>query len=149
MKYENILAAFDFSPDSAAAARYAVQLAQRLGARVQVLHVIEQESHPDYYGAWKDSFARELPQITSKARELLCSVLRRGGLENVDASVRAAEGRAHQEIVRFASEHPIDMIVLGAHGLGDEEYSPLGTNAERTIRTATRPVLTIKPPKEK
>lgn len=147
-KYENILVGFDFSSDSASAARCAVFLANCFGARVQVLHVIEQESRPDYFDAWQDVFVRELPQITSKARELLCNALRQEGLENVDACVRAAQGRAHQEIVRFASEHQADLLVLGAHGLGDEKDSPLGTNTERTIRTASLPVLTIKPAKE-
>lgn len=151
ISYENVLVAFDFSPDSLAAARHAVNMAARTGAGVQILHVVEQEARPGYCTPWKESFAQEISNVIAKAREHLCVSLAREGLERVEACVRSVEGRAHREIVRFAGEHGSDLIVMGARGFGGSEGSPgspVGTNLEATVRTAPCPVLTVKTRKE-
>ncbi len=55
-------------------------------------------------------------------------------------------GSPHREIVRYATEHQVDLIVLGTHGRGPLGHMLLGSVAERVVRTAPCPVLTVRHP---
>ena len=54
-------------------------------------------------------------------------------------------GRAYAEIVRYANEQRIEMIVMGTHGRSGLSHLLLGSVAERVVRTAGCPVLTVRP----
>jgi nucleotide-binding universal stress UspA family protein len=55
-------------------------------------------------------------------------------------------GSPYTEIVRYAAQHRIDLIVLGTHGRGPLGHLLLGSVAERVVRTAPCPVLTVRHP---
>jgi len=58
----------------------------------------------------------------------------------------ACVGEPHREIVRFADERGIDLIVMGTHGRGGMAHLLLGSVAEQVVRTAPCPVLTVRHP---
>jgi nucleotide-binding universal stress UspA family protein len=142
--YQNILVAFDFSEHSKKAAREARDMATQYGARLQALHVVEQEVHPAFYLKWRESIARELPQIAEEAKESLRSTLGKEGLQDLDVHVEIGDGKAHAEISKFARANEVDLIVMGTHGLSGLDRMLLGSTTERLVRIASCPVLTVK-----
>ena len=144
--YQNVLIAFDFSEHSKEAARKAKDIASTYGARLQALHVIEQEVHPAYYYRWKESIiGGDLPQIAAEAKESLQATLGEEGLGDLDVRVEIGEGKAPQGDQRVRSQKR-----GGPHCDGDAWSSPewrrmlLGSTTERLVRIASCPVLTVK-----
>ncbi len=142
--YQNIVVAFDFSEHSKQAAREARDMATRYGARLQALYVVEQEVHPAFYLKWKESIARELPQIAEEAKESLRSTLGEEDFQDLDVHVKIGDGKAHAEISKFARANQVDLIVMGTHGLSGLDRMLLGSTTERVVRIASCPVLTFK-----
>jgi nucleotide-binding universal stress UspA family protein len=142
--YQNVLVAFDFSEHSKKAAREARDMAFQYGARLQALYVVEQEVHPAFYLKWRESMARELPQIAEEAKESLKSTLGEEGLQDLDVHVEIGDGKAHAEISKFARASEVDLIVMGTHGLSGLDRMLLGSTTERVVRIASCPVLTVK-----
>jgi nucleotide-binding universal stress UspA family protein len=143
---DRILVPTDFSTTADAALDYARVLAARFGAELRLLHVLEDQ----YLGG---SFAGEvyIPEpsnlraaLTKEAEALLAkrvAPLRRESLQ-VDAAV--VVGRSFRAIVDHADEYGADLIVMGTHGRTGIPHLLLGSVAERIVRTATCPVLTVR-----
>jgi nucleotide-binding universal stress UspA family protein len=142
--YQNIVVAFDFSEHSKKAAREARDIATQYGARLEALYVVEQEVHPAFYLKWRESIARELPQIAEQAQESLRSTLGEEGFQDLDVHVKIGDGKAHAEISKFARANQVDLIVMGTHGLSGLDRMLLGSTTERVVRIASCPVLTFK-----
>lgn len=138
-----ILVPTDFSSSSEAALRFAAELASRFGGVLHVLHVIESAVIPD-------SLARFLAprpieeRRTPAAESFAGDVLGNGPLAEQEVVSAAVEGVAAREIVRYAGEHGIDLIVIGSHGNTGLAHILLGSVAETVVRTAPCPVLTVK-----
>ena len=143
--YRRVLATFDFSKHSRGAVKGAHQFADKYGAYLQVLYVIEQEVHPGYYKTWKKAVTQDAPAIEAEAREFLIDSLGEDGFTGAELCVEvgAGDGKAYSEIVRFAEEQEVDLIVMGTHGLSGFQHMLLGSTTERVIRTAPCPVLTF------
>ena len=81
--FQNILIAFDFSEHSREATHHVCAMADRYGAHLQAIYVIEQEVPPAYYGIWKNTLNQQLPEITAETREALGEAL--GGGRSFDS----------------------------------------------------------------
>ncbi len=138
-----ILAATDFSPDSEEAARYAVELARSLGAQVTLLHVFQPPMYPRD-PATGTIAAAQLPAVYQLARE---------ALEQAASTVEAAlaqpvetqlvDDSPAEGILRAAREGDFDLIAMGTHGRTGLKHLLMGSVAERVVRYADRPVLTV------
>jgi nucleotide-binding universal stress UspA family protein len=138
-----ILVPTDFSSSSKSALRFAAELASRFESELHVLHVIESAVIPDSiarFAARKPIEERRTPAAASFAGDVLES----GPMAGREVVSAAVEGVAAQEIVRYAGEHGIDLIVLGSHGNTGLAHILLGSIAEAVVRTAPCPVLTVK-----
>lgn len=149
---KRILAPTDFSEASAAAIRYGVALARAFQAKLHVLHVesrhdlellVERELVVERY--LSEPGAPAAPR--NAARDLLGQVL----TEDEERELRAeyvlrASGRGgpYVEIVRYAKERNIDLIVVGTHGHGFAAHMLMGSVAEKLVRRAPCPVLTVR-----
>ena len=118
-----ILLATDFSESSDAAARVARDYARHFGARLHLLHVV-----------WPGADKAMPPSLSTLADEL------RG---DVPVLTAVESGSPAVQIVRYTTRHGIDLIVLGTHGRTGVSRALLGSVAERVVRTASCPVLTI------
>jgi glycine betaine transporter len=67
-------------------------------------------------------------------------------LGGCEASTAIAHGYPSQEIVKYAREHKVDLIVMGTHGRGPIGHLLLGSVAENVVRRAHCPVLTVRQP---
>lgn len=141
--YRNILCAVDFSPYSVAAAERAASMARSHGARFTLLHVVEYfpEDRSNEQIAPEDVDPAQYR--TSRAREALADLA--GRLQEMETvrEVIVSEHSAKYEIVRFAENRQMDLIVLashGRHGIG----ALLGSTADGVLHAAPCDVLAVR-----
>lgn len=139
--FQTILVTTDFSANSAAAIQPALQIAKKFGARVVLVHTIEAPGS-DSGQASQDAFRG----LSEMAREQLEEF---GGREIGDAvpwTPDVTVGPAYVAITQAAAHHQADLIVVATHGRTGLRHLLLGSVAERVVRTATCPVLTVRVP---
>ncbi len=142
-----ILVATDFSDASTAALAYARLFAERFSASIHLLHVLEDlASH-----AWTtEVYVAALPgvheEMERQARERLEQQMPAADRERFQAVLALRGGSPFVEIVRYAHDEGIDLIVMGTHGRGPIAHVLLGSVAERVVRKAHCPVLTVRQP---
>lgn len=145
---KHILVATDFSQASDAALRYGRELARMFQATLHLLHVGTPVSSV-VYGA--EGFAASIPELQDELDEAA-----RKQMENllVDNDVRPLPTKCvllnavspAAAIVSYAVHERIDLIVTGTHGRGAVAHLLMGSVAERVVRTAPCPVLTVRHP---
>lgn len=140
----NILVATDFSKPAQVALDYGRELAHSLGATLHVLHVVQEI--PTYYGAEVGLAVANIEQNVEDAarRDLDAAVGEPHGLVVRTATMRAFN--VAEAINDYAKANGIDLIVAGTHGRGAVSRFLMGSVAERLVRSATRPVLTVHAP---
>jgi nucleotide-binding universal stress UspA family protein len=141
---KNILVATDFSEPSAVALAYGRDLARSYGARLHVLHVIE-----DVMIRYSSEIGFALPELQADlekaARRDLDSLLAADGPRTTDVvSTIETSVNIPGAIVAYARESDIDLIVTGTHGRGAVSHLLMGSVAERVVRSAPCPVLTVR-----
>lgn len=146
---KHLLVATDFSDCSREAVEYALGLAERVGAEVTIAHVIERPVYFDVGVAHSlqlrhnvDEWLRELKDEAAGRLEALTTEVRKR-----HPGIRSAlrDGLPVDEILHAAQETSADLIVIGTHGRTGLPHVLLGSVAERVIRRAQCPVLTVRP----
>jgi nucleotide-binding universal stress UspA family protein len=150
--YQHILAATDLTRASMPALRTAIQLAFALDARVTVLHVTE-PPYPAHHwfvaqGARDTAWLRELAAAEKQAAvKLVASQVaeaRAPEHETVAVETKISTGIPADEIVSVARDLNVELIVMGTHGRRGLQHLTIGSIAERTVRTASCSVLTVR-----
>ncbi len=145
---KKILVATDFGPASENALRYGQALARGFGAALHVLHVTENvyaRAMDGYgYASIPPQVQEDIERAARKQTEELLSDEDRRELKAIAVTV-THNSPAHV-IVEYASDHTVDLIVLGTHGRGAVAHLFMGNVAERVVRTAPCPVLTVRHP---
>ena len=142
---ENILVPVDFSDHSSNAVAYARQLGTLYGAKLQLLHAIEEPVYPYFYTpAGGYSVPKQLEELRGKAEEALEKVLDEAPGPPIEVDKFVVTGRPSTEVARFAVENDTDMIVIATHGLSGIERLLLGSTSEQVVRLAECPVFTVK-----
>ena len=145
IKLKTILVPTDFSECSDAAVKYGSELANAFGATLHLLNVV-QDPYTMPYGA--DGFVAPAQDLLGEWRAEAKRRLEAGvpvGFESRTVTATRI-GSPCPEIVRYAVGRHIDLIVLGTHGRGAIGHVLLGSVAERVVRTAPCPVLTVRHP---
>ena len=134
----------DFSVEAEAAEQEAVRLARRLNGELVLVHVA---TETPLYG--EQMFA--MPDVKriyeAQARWAEERLAERAGAltrEGVPTRWRRRVGVVHAEIGTVAREEAADYIVIGTHGRGGLDHVMLGSVAERVVRTAPCPVITVR-----
>lgn len=142
-----ILVPTDFSPASHRALAYARQLADTLGASLHLLHVVENPFAP---GAFMEMYTPPpgdyLGALQNEARTRLDALLTDEEKARYSAVLTMRTGRPAQEILEHVKAHgAIDLIVMATAGRGGVARLMMGSVADRLVRSAPCPVLTIHP----
>lgn len=143
---KNILLPTDFSKISLDAAEYAVNLADQYGAKIHLLHVLEKT--PPILAIRSLDLSREkiLHSIEKDAKDHLKECLEKiKKIKDVDIHPVLKKGVDYEEIIKYAEDKKIDVIVIATHGRTGILYTLLGSVAEKVIRYAKTPVLVITP----
>jgi len=137
----SILCPTDFSANAERAIDFAIDLASKLGATVHLLHVYQLPVYPlpdassgvsqDFIGQTMEELNKGLAQLAAKKKGA-----------KIETHV-VVQGIPHREIVRMADELDLDLIVMGTHGRSGLPRLLLGSVAERVVRTAKAPVITV------
>jgi len=144
-----ILVATDFSPASAAALTYGRELASSFGAELLVAHVAGNVLTRPYAGGDGISFVDPNLQLeleTGAHRQLEAVISTEDRKQRRARGFVLASNAPAAAIVEFANEEGVDLIVLGTHGRGAVAHLLMGSVAERVVRTASCPVLTVRRP---
>ena len=147
IKFDRILVPTDFSDFSRPAMQYGYDIAARFGAELHLLHIVPD---PAMLVPEAAAFSVETMQAQSeslvKEAETMLKKLPPDGWENDKPVVREVRvGAAFMEIIDYARENSIDLIVIGTHGRSGLMHILMGSVAERIVRKAPCPVLTVKP----
>jgi nucleotide-binding universal stress UspA family protein len=143
MKFQKILLPTDFSDESLYALSYSADFAKMFNAKLYLLHVIydiEKASnlhipHPSITDLYKDLEAHAKRNLDSFGIDML------EGIKNVETVVK--RGIPYEEVIKFASENDIDLIIIGTIPRSGVERFFVGSTTQRIIRNAPCPVLVV------
>jgi nucleotide-binding universal stress UspA family protein len=145
---QKVLVATDFSPVAETALIYGRALARTFDAQLHLVHVVDDFSRFNYAegaGLLPPSAFRE--EIARTGREKLESTLGEDDRRELRAVAVLREGHSTaKEIADYARETAIDIIVVGATGRGALDRMLMGSVADKVIRQAPCPVLTVRHP---
>ena len=144
---KNVLVATDFSEPSDAALNYGRELARTFTATLHVLHVADNVTFQygvEGYSALPPEMQQDVEAAARKQLDGLITEEDRVALHARPVVITAVAKAA--AIVGYANDHQIDLIVMGTHGRGAISHLLMGSVAERVVRTATCPVLTVHHP---
>lgn len=150
IRLKSVLLPTDFSQPSLAAVPYACDLAEAFGAELHVLHVIHDLTTevPDFgMGLAFPGYLEQLPKRMQKLEEAAIHQLSEvlpDGWKKTRIILATRKGPPFQRIIEYAREHQTDLIVMGTHGRGMLKHTLLGSVAERVVRKAPCPVLTVR-----
>jgi nucleotide-binding universal stress UspA family protein len=147
IKITNVLVATDFSDTSASALNYGREFARTFGATLHVLHVVENAlmwAGPEASGIDFMQLQADLEAEARKTLEKIVAAEDRAQLKAVTA-VRTGNSPAF-EIAGYAKAEGIDIILVGTHGRGMIGHLLMGNVAEKLVRIAPCPVLTVHHP---
>ena len=146
---EHILFPTDFSETAGVAMTYACELADIFKATLHVIHVLE-NTNPT--GGWTAGvkYTPPPPALTEgmkhEGEKELKRILAKLQPQPPKVVLAVRTGSPLVEIVRYAKEQQIDLIVMGTHGHGPVAHMLLGSVADNVIRRAPCPVLTVRHP---
>ena len=138
---KKILVPTDFSVHSEKALQYGLELAGKFGSELHLFHVVE--PLPVFFGDGvyvpPDSTAEVIAAAKTKLEEFdSVSHTRFKVVRSV------VEGHPFVEIIQYAKENTIDLVIVGTHGRGAIAHMLLGSEAEKVVRKAPCPVLVVR-----
>ena len=136
MKLKKILIGCDFSSDSKLAFDYGLSLAQEFQAALYLLHVIK----PTRYKDQREKFDELRGRLERQLNDMVPEVCR----EWCTIKTTLLSGEPYLELMNYAKEQGIDMIVLGIRGHTLWEKLLVGSTTDRLIRNASVPVLAVR-----
>lgn len=137
----------DFSEPAEHALRYGVTLAEKFGAQLSLLHVVQ-----DILPTVPEPGLAMLPteeimrSLEKGAKEGLENFLAKEWSDRINVVRAVRHGVPFHEICQFAKQETIDLVVMGTHGRTGLTHFLLGSVAERVVRSSPCPVLTIRHP---
>ena len=144
---KRILVPLDFSANSTRALDYACALAKKFDAALHLVHVCEvpsmmtgsMDAYAIAYTGWSQQLGDEAERELDKLRPRLAGV---------PVTTEVLFGNPARAIVTAARTNDVDAIVMGTHGHGPVMHMVMGNVAERVVRAADCPVLTVRGPRE-
>ena len=138
-----ILCPIDFSPQSDKAADHALALATAMGAELTLIHVLSEPAlaleesggfqTPNLVAEYTEHMTQKLTEVASRLRPTGAPV-----------PTKILRGPIHEAIVEEAKAEHSDLIVMGTHGRTGIQHVLLGSMAERVVRLAPVPVMTVR-----
>ena len=145
IKLKKVLLPTDFSDSARHALTYGVSFAKEYGAELVLLHVVENLTVGYASDLFPVPMAEVFQEISGYAKTELAKLGEEARSRGLTVREEVVQGKPSAEIIRFASENEIDMIVLGTHGKGMLDQALFGSTTERVVRRSPCPVLTVRP----
>ena len=147
IKINKVLVPTDFSKASESALSYGREFARTFGAALHVLHVVENSAMWTGADAISVNFVRLEAELEASARSALNRMVTAEDREQLSAVMATRTGSSTAfEIASYARAEGIDLILMGTHGRGTVGHLLMGSVAEKVVRIAPCPVLTVRHP---
>ncbi|GKZ15352.1 universal stress protein [Haladaptatus sp. T7] len=146
--YERILIPTDGSDTAERAVDEALAIAEKFDAAVETLYVVDTDAVNVTLGTEQVDRIRagrfgEMDDLEARARDATRYVAERGRERGIDVAEHFRGGQPHRVIANVASDHDVDLIVMGSHGRSGIERMLLGSVTERVLRSTHRSVLVV------
>ncbi|MBU6392141.1 MAG: universal stress protein [Planctomycetota bacterium] len=142
---KNILCPIDYSIFSERALTYAIEFAEKYQTKLYLIHVLDIRIYdindPELY-----SVNIVEKETIDKLRERLLRCVNEETKGRISVEAIIVQGVPFSEIIKASKEYKIDLIVLGTHGRTGLSHAIMGSVAEKVVRKAPCPVLTIRHP---
>ncbi|MEW6615243.1 MAG: universal stress protein [Thermodesulfobacteriota bacterium] len=149
VEIKRILFCHDFSETADFAFPYAILIAEKFSAPLYIIHVVEESfQHWTYMEPFfaGDTLVKIFEEIEKKVREQLEDICKSMATMLKGYYPIIAKGIPFSEIIHTANEKKIDLIIMGTHGRTGLGRVLFGSVAQRVVRRATCPVLTVRMP---
>lgn len=143
---KNILVPVDFSDYSKNALRYAVNLADAFKAKLFLIYVIEPVIYPADFSMGQMTMPNMDVELNSRAASELENLVKNELGCDIECETIVKTGKPFVEIIETASEIDADLIIIASHGHTGVEHILFGSTAEKVVRKAPCPVLTLRDP---
>jgi universal stress protein A len=145
-RFRRILVAIDFSDGSRAAVLVAAELAERFGGSIELLHVWQPPPLRSDLMIWAENDETPLRQYGRKQAERELRQFVEGSLPELGAGLAwsVAEGDPASVILEYAASGRYDLVAVGTHGRTGIDHLLVGSIAEKIVRAAACPVLTVR-----
>ncbi len=141
---DRILVPIDFSAYSKDALKYAIPFARKFKAELILLHVVEPAIYPADFNFGQVGIPSIEDELRGKAVEELTKLADSETKRRARSSIMVRVGKPFIEIITVAKEENIDLIIMATHGHSGIEQILFGSTAERVVRKAHCPVLTVR-----
>lgn len=141
---DRILVPIDFSAYSKEALKYAIPFARKFKAELLLLHVVEPAIYPADFNFGQVGIPSIEDELRTKAVEELNKLADKETKRRARSSIMVRVGKPFIEIITAAKEENIDLIIMATHGHSGIEQILFGSTAERVVRKAHCPVLTVR-----
>jgi universal stress protein A len=143
--FKKILVPLDFSDYTDEIMNAALQIAEKFGSTIHLLHVIP---NMDYFTPYESFLSaenminvqRDVEREVGKDMETIVK-----NVKDIPVTKAIHTGVAFLEIIDYVRTETIDLVVMGTHGRGGLEHILIGSVAEKVVRKSPCPVLTIRP----
>ncbi|EFI35917.1 UspA domain protein [Desulfonatronospira thiodismutans ASO3-1] len=141
---KKILCAVDFSEMTPKVVEYADTLAKKMDADVHVIFVVQRLDHYASFNVAPPSLQEIHGEVLGEAEKKIDALVQEQfSTDKVTAKVLS--GHADEEILRYAKDENVDLIVMGTHGRKGVDRLLFGSIAEKVVKTSQVPVMTIRP----
>lgn len=141
-----ILVPIDFSNYSKNALRYAVNFANKFNSKIYLVYVVEPVIYPSDFSMGQVTFPVSDLEMNERAKDELESLAKTEIGSQIQVETVIKTGKPFVEINETASELDIDLIIIATHGHTGMEHLLFGSTAEKVVRKAPCPVLTLREP---
>ncbi|MCB0751484.1 MAG: universal stress protein [Ignavibacteriae bacterium] len=141
-----ILVPIDFSNYSKNALRYAVNFSKKFNSKIYLVYVVEPVIYPSDFSMGQVTFPVADLEMNERAKEELNNLAKNEISQEIEVETIIKTGKPFVEINETASELDIDLIIIATHGHTGVEHLFFGSTAEKVVRKAPCPVLTLREP---
>jgi nucleotide-binding universal stress UspA family protein len=143
---KKVLVPVDFSDYSKSSLRYAVNFAKHFNAELFLVYVVEPMVYPPDFSMGQIAIPSVDVEMDKRAVEELNNLAKKEIPAELKSKVIVKTGKPFVEIIETASAEDIDLIIIATHGHSGIEHVLFGSTAEKVVRKAPCPVLTLREP---
>jgi len=146
VEINKILTPIDFSDYSKKAFEYAVEFAEHFNASITLVYVVEPQIYPADFTMGQVAIPNIDSNLTEAAEKELLSLIDSNDFDKTRIDYKIRIGQPFHEIIETAAEFDVDLIIIATHGHTGVEHLLFGSTAEKVVRKAPCPVLTLRQP---
>jgi len=143
---KKILVPIDFSDYSKSSLKYAVNYAKHFNASLILVYVVEPVIYPPDFSMGQIAIPTPGLEMDIRASEELSKLAEKEIPPGVSVKKIIKTGKPFVEIIETAAEEDVDLIIIATHGHSGVEHILFGSTAEKVVRKAPCPVLTLREP---